>query len=139
LHAEVLEKGRGPRRYTCTVHCLNQHDLYSTIARVTGRRIPLVTVPNWVLLGPLKLADAIQRYLPVRSPFNFQSIYIITRMHGWITRMHGWDDSATRREFGIEPRPFDETAKDTIISMVESGRLPPRLAGRLATRQRSPA
>lgn len=42
------------------------------------------------------------------------------------------DDSATRKEFGIEPKPLDETFFDTIKWMVETGHLSPRLAGRLA-------
>jgi dihydroflavonol-4-reductase len=124
LHAATLEKGRGPRRYMATAHRLTGRELFGTIAKATGRSLPMINVPAWSLLGPIKLLDAAQRFLPVRLPFNHQMIYVITLQHGW-------DDSATRREFGIEPRPFEETVADQIRSMVESGRLPPKLAGRL--------
>ncbi len=42
------------------------------------------------------------------------------------------DDSITRKEFGIEPRPLEQTFADTIRWMVEAGHLSPRLAGKLA-------
>jgi hypothetical protein len=42
------------------------------------------------------------------------------------------DDSLTREEFSIVPRPLDETLADTIRWMVQAGHLSQRLAGQLA-------
>jgi hypothetical protein len=42
------------------------------------------------------------------------------------------DDSNTRSEFGLEPRPLRETFADTIRWLVDVGRLTHREAGRLA-------
>jgi dihydroflavonol-4-reductase len=42
------------------------------------------------------------------------------------------DDSKTRSELGLEPRPLEKTLADTVRWLVEVGRLSPREAGRLA-------
>jgi dihydroflavonol-4-reductase len=42
------------------------------------------------------------------------------------------DDSKTRSELGLEPRPLENTLADTVRWLVEVGRLSPREAGRLA-------
>jgi hypothetical protein len=42
------------------------------------------------------------------------------------------DDSKTRNEFGLEPRPLGETFADTIRWLVDVGHLTPGEAGRLA-------
>ena len=41
------------------------------------------------------------------------------------------DDSKTRSELALEPRPLQETFVDTVRWLVEVGRLTPREAGRL--------
>jgi dihydroflavonol-4-reductase len=42
------------------------------------------------------------------------------------------DDSTTRDEFGLEPRPLSETFADTARWLLETGHITPREAGRLA-------
>jgi hypothetical protein len=42
------------------------------------------------------------------------------------------DDSKTRNEFGLEPRPLGETLADTVRWLVDVGHLTPGEAGRLA-------
>jgi hypothetical protein len=42
------------------------------------------------------------------------------------------DDSKTREEFQLEPRPLRETFVDTVGWLVETGHLTQRQAGRLA-------
>jgi hypothetical protein len=44
-----------------------------------------------------------------------------------------FDDSAARREFGIDPVPFPQTIADTVGWLVESGRVPARRASALKT------
>lgn len=73
----------------------------------------------------MQTLDWLQLVLPFGLPVNYQAVY----MTELFAKM---DDSATRKEFGIEPKPLDETFFDTIKWMVETGHLSPRLAGRLA-------
>jgi dihydroflavonol-4-reductase len=42
------------------------------------------------------------------------------------------NDSKTRSELGLEPRPLRETLADTVRWLVEVGRVSPHEAGRLA-------
>jgi dihydroflavonol-4-reductase len=125
LHAAVLERGRGPRRYMATARNVTLREVLDSVARLTGRRLPVVAVPLRGVLMPARLLDALQTILPVRLPFNFQAIYIVGLQH----RV---DDSATRRDFGLAARPLDETVGDQLRWMVGSGRLSPKAAGRLA-------
>jgi len=40
------------------------------------------------------------------------------------------DDGPARTELGVAPAPFDRTVLDTVVWLVESGRMPARYAGR---------
>ena len=125
LHAAVLEKGRGPRRYSSPSQNTSIKDLVKTISQVTGRWLPSVAVPGWMLEWPMRMVDNIQLISPVRMPFNFQATYIAALDHTV-------DDSLTRTEFGIEAKSLEESLTDTIRWMYENNHLSKRLAGNLA-------
>ncbi|MGQ9777809.1 MAG: SDR family NAD(P)-dependent oxidoreductase [Thermodesulfobacteriota bacterium] len=125
LHAALIEKGRGPRRYIAPVTNVGIREAISIMGSVIGRRLSTFSLPAWTLLWLMQTLDWLQLILPFRLPVNYQAVY----MTGLFAKM---DDSATRKEFGIEPKPLDETFFDTIKWMVETGHLSPRLAGRLA-------
>jgi hypothetical protein len=42
------------------------------------------------------------------------------------------DDSPARTEFGLEPRPFGDTVRETVAWLVDAGHLPRRLGPRTA-------
>jgi dihydroflavonol-4-reductase len=121
-HAAMLEPGRGPRRYVLGGHYTAWRELYASLRRLTGRRLPAVPTPGAVARASGRAMDGLQRLTRARLPFGHQGAWIITR--GAPT-----DDGATRRELGIEPPPLDQTLADTIRWMVEAGHLSPRLAG----------
>ncbi len=124
MHAAVMEKGRGQRWYIAPATNTSIGEAMSLIASVTGRKLPTVSLPAWTLLWLMRLFDWSQYVLPFRLPVNYQAVYVT----GLSSRM---DDSATRSEFGIEPRPIEETLADTIRWMAQDGHLKPRLAGGL--------
>ena len=124
LHAAVLERGRSQRRYMATAQNVTLREVLGTAARLTGRRLPAVPIPLWSVLALTRLLDALQAVLPVRLPLNSQAIYTAGLQH----RV---DDSASRRDFGLAPRPLDETMGDQLRWMVASGRLSPKATGRL--------
>ena len=101
----------------------------ASISAVTGRTLPTLSLPAWTLLWPMRAVDSIQRRLPFRLPFDYQSVY----SSGLGSKS---DDSVTRRDFGIEARPLNETISDTLKWMVESGYLSRALAGRLFPKPR---
>jgi dihydroflavonol-4-reductase len=123
-HAAMLESGLGPRRYVLGGHYTAWRDLYASLRRLTGRRLPALPTPGFLARGSGRAMDWLQRLTRARLPFGHQGAWIITRGAGT-------DDAATRRELGVKPPPLDQTLTDTIRWMVQAGHLPPKLAGDL--------
>jgi nucleoside-diphosphate-sugar epimerase len=123
--AAVMEPGRGPRSYLVAGHYISLPDLIGALADLSGRRIRFVTLPRWFLGAFGRAADVAQRRLNARLPWQGEGIWVMN----CVARC---DDSSTRETFGLEPRPLSETLEDTVRWLLESGRLTPREAGRLA-------
>jgi hypothetical protein len=88
-------------------------------------RLRFVILPAWSLAAFGRTADLVQRRLRTRLPWSGESI--------WIMNCDArCDDSKTRAELQLEPRPLRETFADTVHWLVEIGHLTPRDAGRLA-------
>lgn len=123
--AAVLEPGRGPRRYVVPGHHVDGDLLYGTLREITGRRYPHLVLSSAMLTPGTRLIEAVQRRLPSRwyYPADREGPEVIFRD----TRL---DDSAARKDLGIEPRAFRDTLDDTISWLVASGRLPARYARR---------
>ena len=123
--AAVMQPGRGPRAYMVTGHYATMPDIIRLLGDLSGRRIPFVTLPAGFLAAFGRTADLVQRRLQTRLPWSAESI--------WIVNCNArCDDSKTRDELQLEPRPLRETFVDTVRWLVEAGRLTPRQAGRLA-------
>jgi dihydroflavonol-4-reductase len=125
VHAGVMEPGRGPRSYMAAGHYVSMPELVRTLADLTGRRIRFATLPAWFLAAVGRAADLVQRPLGARLPWNAEGIWVMN----CAARC---DDSKTREEFGVEPRPLRETFADTVRWLAEVGHLSPGGAGRLA-------
>jgi len=102
---------------------------YDALSEATGRRYPHLVLPAGVLRPMTSLLDLIQGPLPDRWHYPAEREAIELNLRD--TR---FDDSAARKEFGIEPRPLAQTLADTIRWMVDSGHLPSRY-GRLVPEQ----
>ena len=116
LHAAVIEKGHGPRRYVAPGQNVTVKQFVQAISFAAGRAIRAISVPPWSLRVPMRLVDTAQRMLPFRLPWNYQAVYVFG-LH------YRSDDSLTRRSFDLAPRSLSETIADTIRWMAESGRL----------------
>lgn len=124
LHAAVMKPGQGPRRFMCLIREHSIRHLYRELSAITGRRLPLLTVPGFVLLPSLTPLYLVEKVLRFRSPWNYQGAFTLAKSPRY-------DDSRTRSEFGLEPVPAAKTMTDTIRWMVDAGHLKRRLAGRL--------
>jgi dihydroflavonol-4-reductase len=123
--AAVMQPGRGPRSYLVTGHYATMPDIIRTLGDLSGRRIRFVTLPAGFLATFGRAADLVQRRLRTRLPWSAESI--------WIVNCDArCDDSKTRDELQLEPRPLRETFVDTVHWLAEAGHLTPRQAGRLA-------
>jgi len=123
--AAVMQPGRGPRSYMVTGHYVTMPEIIRTLGELSGRRIRFVTFPAWFLAAFGRMADVAQRRLRARLPWSAESI--------WIANCDArCDDSKTRDELQLEPRPVQETFADTVHWLAEVGHLTRREAGRLA-------
>jgi dihydroflavonol-4-reductase len=121
----VMTPGQGPRSYMVAGHYISLPDLIRTLADLTGRRLRFATLPKWFLAGFGRAADVVQRRVSTRLPWDAEGIWVMN----CAARC---DDSKTRSEFALEPRPLRETLADTVRWLVEVGHLTPSEAGRVA-------
>jgi dihydroflavonol-4-reductase len=125
-HAAILEPGRGPRRYFLTGHWRTWKELYASLRQLTGRRLPAVLTPGLLGRASGRAMDGLQRLTRARPPFSHQGSWVVTQCRGA-------DDTATREDLRITPPPLQQTLAESIRWMVESGHLPERLAGDVAS------
>jgi hypothetical protein len=125
----VMEPGRGPRGYMVSGHYTSLPDLIRTLGELSGRRIRFLIVPRWFLAAFGRAADVAQRRLKTRLPWQGEGIWVMN----CAARC---DDSRTRSEFDLEPRPLRETFIDTVRWLVEVGHVSQAEAGRLAVAAR---
>jgi dihydroflavonol-4-reductase len=111
LHAQLIERGRGPRRYMAGGAYVPFPELVDSLARATGRAIRHRALP-----------DLLARLM---ARFN-EAIYSVRQAARC-------DDSRTRDEFGIIPRDPEETLTDSVRWLAEQGHINAREAGNLAT------
>ena len=126
VHAAVMEPGRGPRRYLVPGRFLDGNTMFATIRGITGRRLPNIILPPWISLPVTRIATQMQRITPFHIPLEYEGALI----SAYATR---YDDSRTREETGVQPRPLDETYADAIRWLHQRGWISARQAGRAAT------
>ena len=122
LHNLLMEPGQGARRYMTLVTNISVKEVVNKISSITGRYLPVIQLPGWTLLGPMRILDKMQLLLPFRLPFSYQLIYV-PYLNNKV------DDSLTRKVFNLENLEIDKTITDTISWMVNSGRISVRKAG----------
>lgn len=125
VHAAVMRPGAGPRRYLVPGVFLDGKTLFAALRTVTGRRLPMVTMPAWSMLPVARLATAAQRLLPFHVPAEYEGVVVT----GSATRC---DDRRAREELGVAPRPLLETVRDTVHWLHQAGYLTSRQAGAAA-------
>lgn len=125
LHLAMIDRAPPTGGYFAPAHTVAIQDLIGTIASATGRRLPVLPLP-WPVVAPLPwLGDALQPVLPFRQPWSYPGAWSIARRPSA-------DDSATRRDLGLEPMPLADSVADTIRWMAEAGYVSARQAGQLA-------
>jgi len=124
--AACLVPGRGPRRYVVPGHHLDGDLMHGTLHKVTGRWLPFVNTHTIVAKPFTQFAELVNKVLPdsMHLPADVETVELAARD----TR---FDTSRTTEELGIAARPFEETARDTLLWLIEIGALASRYAGNL--------
>ena len=125
VHAAVMSRGRGPRRYMVSGTYVALGEAIEVLGELTGRRIHFATMPHWSLWPAARLADAVQRFLPFRIPLSLEAFYLTT----WDPHC---DDSETRSELGVVYKGVRDMLAETVEWMARTGRLSAAEAGALA-------
>lgn len=120
--AAVIEEARGPRRYVVPGTHADARLTFATLSHLLGRRRPVAVMPAPVARAVTRATVPLSRVLPekVWLPTDPEGVEILIRD----TRM---DDGPARDELAVIPPSFDDTLRDTLIWMVDAGRLPARL------------
>lgn len=127
-----LRPGRGPRRYVVPGHHMTAADLYGAVGGAIGRRRPHVSVPARMVPAVTAPMDALHRVLPRawRYPADREGAELVARD----TR---FDTSPAERELGVHARPLEESVRDTVMWLVDEGRLPAKYRRRAQARASS--
>jgi len=99
-HVAAADRGRVGQRYIVGGHNLTLQDLLTITARAAGVPVPRWKISRNLVETLLRVGDGLG--LPV--PENVKT------MRFW----QPLNFEKAQREFGLSPRPFDETARDTI-------------------------
>lgn len=118
----LLEPGKGPRRYLVTGTHMTAAEAVEHLTTLTGRTIRMTWLPVGLVHAGGRLADAVQRRIPIRIPVSYEMVTSLTADPNC-------DDDVTRRELGIEYRPVDKTVADTIRWMADEGLISRAQAG----------
>ena len=106
----ALERGRPGERYILGGENLTIRELAELVLELTGRRAPIVTVPN--ALGRTLSRVAVALRIPV--PYNPHVVAYATRY--WFM-----DNAKARRDLGVEFRGARETIRDTLEWLERAG------------------
>ncbi|HEX7825845.1 MAG TPA: hypothetical protein VF477_13155, partial [Mycobacterium sp.] len=124
--AACMVAGQGPRRYVVPGHHLDGDLMHGTLHKITGRWLPFVSTPTIVAKPFTQLAELLNKVLPdsIHLPADVETVELAERD----TR---FDTTVTTEELGIVARPFEETARDTLLWLIDIGALASRYAGNL--------
>ncbi len=123
VHAALASPGGGPRRHVAAGESVPVAEVMRTVVRVTGRHLPIATVPAPVAAASGALGQALGRLGVDLLP---------SREASWAASQDGSaDGSATARELDVPFRPAEESVRDTVRWLYEAGHLSARRAGAL--------
>jgi nucleoside-diphosphate-sugar epimerase len=123
-HAALAAPGRGAGRYPVAGGNRRVVDVMRCTVGVTGRRLPIATVPAPLAAASGAVGDALGRLGVSLVP---------SREGSWLAAQDGpLDASGTARELGLAFRPPEQSIRDTVRWLHRAGHLDARRAGALA-------
>ena len=109
-------QGRKGECYLLTGHWVHICEVSALIGRMTGRRTPMLATPLWLAMAASYGSLAWGKLLGKTPKFTPGAVRSI-QMHRNISH------AKATRELGYNPRPFEETVRDTLAWFAEAGML----------------
>lgn len=116
VHAALLEKGHGPRRYMVGGQRLTVREVATQMSDASGSRVRALQVPDAMLRFTGRVADRFRRYLP-ESAAQFTAAGM-----QYYTEFAPADLGPSERELGVTYRPTQETLNATVVGLRAAGR-----------------
>ncbi len=108
-HVAAAERGRSGERYILGGHNLSIREALNLTAQVAQVKPPRFEIPLWLLNGLVVVSDLLP-FLPL--PRNH-----LRAIRLW----QGYSMTKAQNEFGLTPRPFEETVRDALAWFKEAG------------------
>lgn len=119
--AACFQPGLGPRRFMLGGHFLTPLEIVDLLSAATGRRVFRYRAPVRGVIAGGAVCDALMKVLPITLPVTKEGMQLLT---GQVPS----DDRPTLDALGIELRPVEDSAHESIDWLVRHGRLAPSRA-----------
>ena len=130
LATAVMTPGRGRRHYLFGGRYGDVRDVIAAVNRLTGRDVSVVTVSGGVLRAGSKLCDWISLRTGKPLPLTLESVDAMLASKD--SPDVSFDQRPADTDFGLPRIPLEESLRDTIQWLHETGRISPGHAGKLA-------
>jgi dihydroflavonol-4-reductase len=104
----AIEKGRKGQRYILSGHWETIEKLGSIVEANGGHKLPALKVPFWLAKAGVPVFRLLASVLNRVPLYTSESLHIIQTGNPVI------DNSLARKELNFQPRPFEETVKDSV-------------------------
>lgn len=125
IHAALMRRGQGPRRFMCGGHYLDMDALAATFSALTGRPFPVMNLPGAALRRMGSVVDWVRRHVSIDTPLTHEAMVAFTQMPPT-------DDSAVHEELGVAYRPVEDSLRETLLGLARAGRLTDLEIGQLS-------
>src|SRR5262249_54218520 len=105
VHA--MESGAAGRRYLLGGHNMTVKDFFAMIERLSGVRGPRLELPETWSRGGAGMLRSLYKIIGQKYPLDDVTVEMAYRF--WYV-----DNSRAKAELGLNPRPAEETVRDTI-------------------------
>jgi dihydroflavonol-4-reductase len=120
-HTRILEREVRPRRYLMAGTWLSSEAYRQILRRVTGRRLPALTLGERSVRAAARLGAASQRYLHLDLGLSLDTLELLGQPR--------WEGPELPDVFGVAWRSPEASIRDTIAWLYATGRLSARQAG----------
>ena len=125
LIARLLEPGKGPRRYMFGGHYLSHANLHALLSKLTGRTLGAQRFPASLLRLMGRLNDLFSAISGKTSTLTFEATAVLTQSVPC-------DDRPAIETFDLKPRSAEESFRDLLKWMHDTGILSEKKVGILA-------
>lgn len=111
----ALTKGHNGEAYLLSGENMDYHTFYSALSRISGKKMSLIRVPAWLLLGVGYICSGLYN-IGIKTDATLPNMKLLC-IHNYYT------NEKARRELGLTFRSTEEAVRDALIWFKEHGRL----------------